>query len=369
VALGVVTNQGTANPRGGPVETPEDYRERFETSGIGQLSGSLAICPTGYELIERFVDPEGFARAPLQHGGELNVRLIVEAEFVVPRFYDAITCKGCRRLHRKFGKMAAGCSGASEVDILSFATRFGLLKGGIRVQEPGAPLPPDPLWPAWPARRADRLQDWIDLANTVGALLAFWDLCDPKHGVDALSPFVRRHPETGDWQVYFGWDGKRLTTSTDDSLRYRFIAPATLNPVDVVTGNISYGWQTVERSLRGQTLPSKLKTVGPAQRREAAQIAVYGQINAGLARNTMAYLDPLRRPQRALAMTPRNLMGAIWLHFALEVVGGVPALVQCANPGCTQTFPPRPGKRTCSPTCRKALWRIEHHNCNSDSLI
>jgi hypothetical protein len=333
-----------------------DFREQFEWRGIGQVTGSLPRCPSGYVIAEHFVNRDDFAYPPLDGGGELNRRLIVERVLEFPRVEDAMTRAGVRELHRKIAKPGYGSQGISDEDILSLAGRFGLLRGELRVLEPGAPGPEDPLVNVWGFRRAERLEAWIELVDKLNALLAVWDLVRDTDAFP-LRSYFRRAEDGGHWQMYFGWDGKQLTTSTADTLRYRVTAP-TMDDLDaVLAGRVPAGWKTIDWAFNGETLPDKLKKLDIAKVREAARIAVYQEINEGLAGNVEAVLDPVRRPFRALTFRPKNLAGAIWLHFAMEVAENAPTLAVCEKPGCGRSFRPRSNKRYCSDACRNEQWR------------
>lgn len=76
---------------------------------------------------------------------------------------------------------------------------------------------------------------------------------------------------------------------------------------------------------------------------------------------SIAYSSSVRPGERGVFMSASNLLGALWLQFALSIDGNS-RFERCARSGCAEWIELAPSvnrsdRRYCSPSCKNAAWR------------
>jgi hypothetical protein len=325
----------------------------IEDITLGQWAGQVLVCDAGYEI-----------RGDLR---PFPPNVTLSGPWIVPcgqegRWELVMSRRAPEDLHRRFARLSRGRDTLSSGRILAFARRWGLL---------GDSAPDDDRRTRHGLMRADgtewfgegspaimtgeRLMTWWLRSDMVAAWVQWWSLI--ASGSDRLRAHIMWDPATESLRYYFGFDGRRLTLDPSFHQRYRTVTWSDGKGCDQ--------WDTIAdgRERRGQVtyhLHPELR--GPQfDVSRAARFVLYRQIESQLAGNVRVGLDMQREPARAFIVYPASLWGAIWLHFAREVMGRSAALQPCANPHCDQGFSPRPNQKYCSPRCKVAVFRSRQY--------
>ncbi len=208
----------------------------------------------------------------------------------------------------------------TEEGVLDFANRYGWLGGpGTSILLPATDDPPN-----WTVARGESLTLWDQEIRALGMAQTIWTYADT--GADHLL------------RDYIRWDGTdHVVLETDQTVIPRRYA--------VIASKLPQ--------------PKLLATFEPGDLIEPAKRFVISEANERLSKHVHARL--LHRPgdsRERFHQVPSNLLGAIWLQFALEVAG-VTTIRACAM--CRTYFAIEPpGKKTrrfCGVGCRVANHR------------
>ena len=308
----------------------------FESIAAGFLIGWLPVAEEGYEVRPLKVDRYGT--------GSLSDGLAIVPMGNWEKSYPVMTAGKARGLHRKFAKLALSKNGLDSQGVVAFANRFGLLEGtyfGMEEVHHSGSIQPvfQPI-----RSRADDFWHWIHLPDDMAAYIQLWDLVRNRDRAK-LERFVRN--EGGHLTFYYGWDGDRLNTN-----------PSFFNRSRSQTSQSSD-----KRMLWESVVPAEIVREFPrlqdksTRAIEITRLFLYQKINEGLSGRVSLSLTGYRPPESALVAQPKNLLGAIWLHFAREVMGEGTGIMFCANPICRRPTPFRRGKKFCSDVCRATMSR------------
>jgi len=338
---------------------------RFVGGGIldefteGQLGGALSVCRDGYEILNRWAKHDS---------GATIETLVIVAKSSIHRVVPVMSIRKAPTLHRSFAKIAKGKHGATRSRILKFVDQYGLLDGRIRAFERWA-IDEAEKW-AYSANhvQADDYWDWAYGPNDMQALVELWDLVRAADVDDLaqkkLARYVRRRD--GKLQLHYGWTGEPLEENRG------FFERVLRRPwlLGWEPGDDDFFVIGDERDQRYDALYAAHPQLrGPRPDVvAAARLFIYRCVTANLAGQCSPRLTMERAPALALVFEPANLRGAIWLHFAREMMGADAALQICANPGCGVQFRPRANKHYCSAACRVESHRAQRRAGASVSI-
>ena len=245
-------------------------------------------------------------------------------------------------LHRRFAAVTP-----TENGIIRFAGRYGLLGDGITLSYP----PPSHLF------IGESLGYWRQQIAQMGVLVALWDLVE-RRASDDLSTYVRwyRDPVRVTLEFVFG-EGTLHRELTRRAWREQ-ASPKTVwdgSGVDVSAA----ASQTIANEQFGRDDQDLLAhwsfgdPIGPAR------YFVHQRVNQRMKGHVSPAVLPFRRGD--VFFFPDSLLGALYVHFALELSGGARRRAVCARPGCSRYFLRNHGNRLyCSEQCSKLHYYHKH---------
>jgi hypothetical protein len=228
-------------------------------------------------------------------------------------------------LHRQFAALDV----ASQERLRGFANEYGLLTNGEQLVDPGATGRQSPRTGPQHPRIGESVRVWQQEVPRIRRLLNLWDAVRKAEDLGSscdsdLLPFI-------EWQ-----EGPRrvLVKFEDDSGSHSSFVAWEAQPA------IGDGGRHPEALAQWQTGD----LVGPAR------YYVYDAVNVRLRGQASPAVLPFMHGE--LAIVPHTLLAALYVHFANELCGRMPALKKCRQ--CERYFVPQRTDQTyCSPSCRK----------------
>jgi hypothetical protein len=228
-------------------------------------------------------------------------------------------------LHRQFAALDV----ARPERLRGFATKYGLLTNGEQLVDPGASGPQPPRAGPQHPRIGESVRVWQQEIPRIRRLLCLWDILRKAQDYgpsceSGLLPFiewqegprrvlVKFEDESGSHSSFVAWEAQ---PAIGDGGRHSD-ALAQWQTGDLVGPAHYYVLDAVNEQLRGQASPAVLPFL-----------------------------------HSELAIVPHTLLAALYVHFAGELCGRMPALKKC--PQCERYFvPQRTDQIYCSASCRK----------------
>jgi hypothetical protein len=246
------------------------------------LSPLQAVVPRGgFEWVD---SPPGSAGAALQRPERWLVS-VSEPAHIGARIYDPMEFTE-RALHREL----ADCV-RSEQGFLDFANEYGALgaQESIHGRDSGQVTLPF----------GESLSHWSGVAEMLGDSLKLWDAARLGH-----DEFLSSH----------------LLLVEELHRRALFFWPPSYGPRPQLAGLPSAGRLVYDTGARSENV-AMAGHVAPGDLRAAAVAAVLSEVNTGLYGSASAAVELDSSGKLRLSYTPANLLGSIWLQFAMEVTG------------------------------------------------
>lgn len=238
-------------------------------------------------------------------------------------------------LHRQFAGLPVRVS-----SVLSFANEYGFL--GRRMERLISPPEDQPVATEW-SQYGEAIDYWMFQLIHMKALIQIWDAYrDPSPA--AMKLLCERIEIAGDIAQLA--DDFWFSQVDEFRRNYSGVIPELTDESSPNDEQQKSFWTLLEE------LPPQLEA--STKIRMAARLMLRNEVNNQLREGSFAHIDV--KDGSPVLLMPRDLLGAMYVHLANELVGKSVPSKQC--PACGRYFEPQHGKQTyCNESCKYKGYR------------